>query len=196
MLEVAGACQRSPAVITWSACLCACSCLSVFVAACMCCWRQTFQPASQTVRDVCQMFVLALSQQIDLFHLDINEHVLFSAFPALPRGNGRRLKPIYAAEAFSLRFLSINLWLWLSVLSPHEHRHTTISAICSLGIGANLRNEPITFPFSFSPSGVCLLNNWSKCLGFFTCVLCAWVWAQLKQPAVKVVFPLGLCGHN
>lgn len=33
-------------------------------------WRQTFPSASQTVPDVCQMFVLALSQQIALFHLN------------------------------------------------------------------------------------------------------------------------------
>lgn len=148
------------------------------------------------MHDVCQMFVFALSQQIDTFHLDINEHVLFSSFSLLPHVNGRRWQRFMQLDLPPSVLAAKSLSLALSPSSPWA---ASLSSLCYL----QPQHRRLIWEMSLSLffCAVRLLNNWSKwCIFlfiyFFVCELCACVWALLKQPAVKVVFPLGLCGHN
>lgn len=143
-------------------------CLFLWVHACARS-RQTFPSASQTTHDIWQMFTLTLSRQIDLFHSDRNEHVLFSSLPPLPCANGRRWNQ-FSPSSFEFTQLnlppsfSLNLCPWLSILSSSpallQEKNKKIFAIfVARASEADLRNEPIT---SFFFSRVRLLNNWSK----------------------------------
>lgn len=94
------------------------------------------------MRDVCQMFVFALSQQMDPFHLDINEHVLFLSFPPLPHLNGRCWKNNLCSQTFLPSFSLLNLCLWLFLLMSTAAEQSLLFA--APASEANLRNEPIT----------------------------------------------------
>lgn len=117
-------------------------------------WRQTFQSASQTVPDVCQMFVLALSQQIALFHLNTNEQCVVFIISSATLCKWSVRKPIYStAPSFSLSLFAATQQSFL-LGSPASE--------------ANLRNEPVTcfFPLLWSEvNGVCFfsVNNEPQC---------------------------------
>lgn len=160
-----GVCQRSLVGITW---LCLFVCVPVYlclfwrVHACAQ-WRQTFPSASQTTHDIWQMFTLTLSWQIDLFHSDRNEHVLFSSLPPLPYVNGRRWNQ-FSPSSFEFTQLnlppsfSLNLCPWLSILSsspalPQEKKKNLL--FVARASQADLRNEPITSFFFSSLVCVC-----------------------------------------
>ncbi len=123
-------------------------------------WGQTFPSASQTVRDVCQMVMLVLSQQIDLFSSDINEHVLLWSFPPPPRVNSH-----FFLSPSQLMQLNLSPSIFLSkslsvALGPFCSPAQLQKSLCYL------QPEHRRLIWAMSPlhffSGVCLLNNWSK----------------------------------
>lgn len=160
-------------------------CLFLWVHACARS-RQTFPSASQTTHDIWQMFTLTPSRQIDLFHSDRNEHVLFSSLPPLPCANGRRWNQ-FSPSSFEFTQLnlppsfSLNLCPWLSILSSspallQEKKKKNLCYICSPSIRGWSEKWAHYF-FFFSLVCVCWIievnGAFFCCCFFFACELCA-----------------------
>lgn len=132
------------------------------------------------------------SQQIDGFCRDTSEHVLFSQCPPLCKYEGSEIR------FFSFQFTQINLSCCLSLALgfPHSTATETFWLFAAPALKAKMRNELSQFFFFFSPPLVCVCWIIEVNGAFLLRALCASICVQLKQPAVKVVFPLGLCGRN
>lgn len=100
---------------------------------------------------LCQMLMLSLSQQMDLFHSDLNKHVLFSSIVSSGIVHKRPAlchlpipHSVYATISSSL-YPSHWICLWLVVFSPHKHCGRKSLLSVASASETNLRNEPITF---------------------------------------------------
>lgn len=165
---------------------CVCVCVCVFRFICLCgCVHGRLSNLRHSVRDVCQMFVLAV--------LLTNRSISFG----------------YKGARVFLDFSSASRWKWPSSPPSFQLNHSLELGLFSSSWAhfeqlfaaaaskANLRNESAPFFSLLLLVCICWIIEENGPFFLFLCVNYVPECEQSsKQPAVKVVFPLGLCGHN